>query len=124
MAGSALAQLRMLIERHLRLISANPAIPSLLFSREIMVLNPYVRDALRDLTVTYQQRIEGLIQKGGRDGSLCGALEGQEFSFMLLSLLPGLSIHWIFAKNHLISWQGDCDCWIIFILTLAQMLRS
>lgn len=93
--GLALAQLRMLVERHLRLISANPAIPSLLFSREIMVLNPYVRDELRDLTVAYQQRIEELIKQGGKDGSLYGALEEQQFSFMLLTLLPGLSIHWI-----------------------------
>ena len=92
-AGSH-ARLKALIGAQLTAIAETPALPSILFSRELQVDNPALRDVFRGLLGSFQ----GLLVAGIRDlqasGDLRRDVSPEDVAVLLTSLVQGVAIRW------------------------------
>lgn len=88
------ARLRALIEAQLAAISETPALPSILFSRELQVDNPPLRDVFRGLLGELQLRLVAAIRDSQAAGELRRDVDPEDVAVMLTSLVQGIAIRW------------------------------
>lgn len=88
------ARLQGLVLAQLRQIEAAPALPAILFSRELNIDNPPLRDAFRALLMTFQGHLVGALTEMQGGGDLRGELKPADAAVFLTSLIQGLAIRW------------------------------
>lgn len=88
------ARLRALIEAQFTAISEVPALPSILFSRELQVDNPALRDVFRGLLGSFQALLVAAIQDLQSTGSLPRDVRPEDLAVLLTSLVQGVAIRW------------------------------
>jgi AcrR family transcriptional regulator len=89
-----LDRLRGLVLGQLRLIQSMPAIPAILFSRELHVENKLLRTVFRELMGQLHRRIEGLVDAGQRQGRLRCDMDAGDAAFLVIGLVQGLVLRW------------------------------
>jgi AcrR family transcriptional regulator len=89
-----LARLRNIVVAQLTLIRSTPAIPAILFSRELHVENRALRVIFAELMKEFQRRIEWLIDAGQREGLLRRDLDAEDAAFLVIGLVQGLVLRW------------------------------
>ena len=89
-----IARIDALILGQLRQIEAMPAIPSILFSRELQVENDALRQAVLGLMTELVALLAGEIAKAQRTGVFDSALPPKDGAHLLVSLVQGLAIRW------------------------------
>ncbi|MEZ5684669.1 MAG: TetR family transcriptional regulator [Paracoccaceae bacterium] len=89
-----LGRIRALIAAQLRVISRNPAIPMLLFSRELTCENDVLRSAFRDRLATFHATLEADIARAQTEGTIAADLPPREVAYLLSSLVQGAAIRW------------------------------
>ncbi len=89
-----LAQLHGLVAAQLKLIQSVPAIPAILFSRELHVENRALRVIFAEFMKSFHQRIERLIAAAQRDHLLRGDVEPRDAALLVVSLVQGLVLRW------------------------------
>lgn len=87
-------KLRGLVGAQLKLIQSTPAIPAILFSRELHVGNKALRVIFSELMKNFHARIERLIDSGQRDGTLRDDIEPADAAFLIIGLIQGLVLRW------------------------------
>ena len=75
-------------------IAATPAMPMLLFSRELNVENDKLRLAFRGRLVAFQALLVAEISKAQNDGALRRDLEAPDIAILITSLVQGVAIRW------------------------------
>lgn len=93
-ASEPQARLRALIGAQLSAISATPALPSILFSRELQVDNPALRDVFRGLLGAYQGRLVAAIRDLQATGDLRRDVSPEDVAILMTSLVQGIAIRW------------------------------
>jgi AcrR family transcriptional regulator len=93
-AAGPQARLRALIGAHLSEISEIPALPSILFSRELQVDNEALRDVFRGLLRAFQGRLVAAIRDLQAAGDLCPNVSPEDVAMLLTSLVQGVAIRW------------------------------
>ncbi len=88
------ARIRALIGAQLMAISVTPALPSILFSRELQVDNPALRDVFRGLLATFQGRIVAAIRARQAMGALNPKISPEDVAVLLTALVQGVAIRW------------------------------
>lgn len=88
------ARLKALIGAQLSAISETPALPSILFSRELQVDNQALRDVIRGLLGTFQDRLVAVIRELQMVGDLRSAISPEDVAILLTSLVQGVAIRW------------------------------
>jgi len=88
------ARLRALIGAQLQAIADTPALPSVLFSRELQVDNPALRDVFRGLLGTFQKRLVAAIRDRQAAGTLHRGLRPEDVAVLFTSLVQGVAIRW------------------------------
>jgi len=88
------ARLKALIGAQLTAISETPALPSILFSRELQVDNPALRDVFRGLLGAFQGRLVSVIREMQAAGDLRHDLSPEDVAILLTSLVQGVAIRW------------------------------
>jgi AcrR family transcriptional regulator len=88
------ARLKALIGAQLTAISETPALPSILFSRELQVDNPALRDVFRGLLGAFQGRLVSVIREMQAAGDLRHDLSPEDVAILLTSLVQGIAIRW------------------------------
>ncbi|KPP87727.1 MAG: transcriptional regulator, TetR family [Rhodobacteraceae bacterium HLUCCO07] len=88
------ARLRALIAAQLTVISETPAVPSILFSRELQVDNPALRHVFRGLLGSFQSRLVAAIGELQAAGSLRREPSAEDVAVLLTSLVQGVAIRW------------------------------
>jgi len=89
------ARLKALIEAQLAAIAQTPALPAILFSRELQVDNPALRDVFRRLLATYQEHLVAAIRaRQKQDGAAAHAASAEDIAMLLTSLVQGVAIRW------------------------------
>ncbi|MBU1280896.1 MAG: TetR/AcrR family transcriptional regulator [Alphaproteobacteria bacterium] len=88
------ARLKALIGAQLTAISATPALPSILFSRELQVDNQALRDVFRGLLGAFQGRLVAAIRDLQAAGDLRGDINAKDVAMLLTSLIQGVAIRW------------------------------
>lgn len=89
-----IAKLRALIAAQLAQIAATPALPMLLFSRELNVGNEDLRAAFRGLLMRFQALIVTEVARGQEAGRLRRDLAPADVAVLLTSLVQGMAIRW------------------------------
>lgn len=88
------ARLKALVSAQLMAISDTPALPSILFSRELQVDNVALRDVVRGLLAAFQGHLVAAIRDLQRDGSLRPDVSAEDVAVLLTALVQGVAIRW------------------------------
>lgn len=88
------ARLKALIGAQLTAIAQTPALPSILFSRELQVDNPALRDVFRRLLGTFQSHLVSAIGDQQTAGHLHHDVEPEDIAILLTALVQGVAIRW------------------------------
>lgn len=87
-------RLKALIGAQLSAISETPALPSILFSRELQVDNQDLRDVFRRLLGAFQGRLVAVIRDLQAAGDLHRDVSPEDVAILLTSLVQGVAIRW------------------------------
>lgn len=93
-ANGPRTRLKALITAQLAAIADTPALPSILFSRELQVENHALRDVFRGLLAAFQGRLVAAIRDLQAAGDLCRAVSPEDIAILLTSLVQGVAIRW------------------------------
>lgn len=93
------ARLKALIGAQVSAISETPALPSILFSRELQVDNPALRDVFRGLLGSFQELLVTAIRDLQAAGSLRRDVSPEDVAVLLTSLVQGVAIRWTLSAR-------------------------
>lgn len=82
------------VVNHLKFIQTNPAIPAILFSRELHVANNGLRQYFAGLIESRQQYLKHLIDSAIRQGDYSATVDSNDAAYLILSLIQGLAMRW------------------------------
>lgn len=100
-------RLKTLMAAQLGQIAATPALPMLLFSRELNVGNDTLRAAFRDLLMRFQALITAELTRGQDMDCLRRDLAPTDAAVLLISLVQGMAIRWsLGARNFPLIEEG------------------
>lgn len=88
------ARLKALINAQLVAIAETPALPSILFSRELQVENHALRDVFRGLLAAFQGRLVAAISDLQAAGDFSREVNPEDIAILLTSLVQGVAIRW------------------------------
>lgn len=88
------ARLRALIGAQLLAISETPALPSILFSRELQVDNQALRDMFREFLSAFQGRLVAVVHDLQAAGEMKRHVNPEDVAILLTSLVQGVAIRW------------------------------
>lgn len=88
------ARLKALIGAQLTAIAETPALPSILFSRELQVDNPALREVFRGLLGAFQGRLVAVIRDLQAAGDLKRDVSPEDVAILLTSMVQGVAIRW------------------------------
>lgn len=89
-----LDQLRALIGAQLQLIQSVPAIPAILFSRELHAKNKGLRQAFFALLSRFHRVIAERAGRAREAGELRDDLDPDDVAFLVIGLVQGLAVRW------------------------------
>lgn len=87
-------RLRALIDAQFAQIAATPALPMLLFSRELNVTNAELRATFHGLLTAFRGLLAREVGAGQEAGLLRGDIETVDAAVLLTSLVQGVAIRW------------------------------
>lgn len=93
-AAGPQVRIRALVAAQLAAISKTPALPSILFSRELQVDNHDLRDVFRRLLAAYQARLDAAIRESQAAKGLRQDVDAEDIAILLTALVQGVSIRW------------------------------
>lgn len=93
-SASPVDGIRAIIDAQLRLIQSNPAIPAILFSRELHSKNKNLRMAFFGLMGRFQRTIADLVSTARESGALRTDLDADDAAFLVIGLVQGLAVRW------------------------------
>jgi AcrR family transcriptional regulator len=91
---SATDRVRTLIGAQLRLIQSTPAIPAILFSRELHTKNKGLRRAFFGLMNRFHQLIADQVTQAREAGELRNDLDSDDVAYLIIGLVQGLAMRW------------------------------
>jgi len=101
-------KIRLLIGAQLRLIQSTPAIPAILFSRELHTKNKGLRNAFFDLMSRFHKLIAGLVGQACAAGELPDDLNPDDSAYLIIGLVQGLAVRWsISGRNFDLTEEGN-----------------
>ena len=93
-------ELRNLVLNHLSFIGTTPAIPAILFSRELHVENEKMRSFFEGLMATRHRGISKLIAKEITAGQFAETLNPDDAAYLILALIQGLAMRWSMSAHN------------------------
>jgi len=87
-------RLRTIVAAQLKLIQSTPAIPAILFSRELHVENRALRVIFAKFMANFHSRIERLIAAAQDEGRLRGEVAAADAAYLIIGLVQGLAVRW------------------------------
>src|SRR5690606_25685178 len=89
-----LVRLRALIAAQFAQIAATPALPMLLFSRELNVTNAELRTIFRGRLMAFRSLLALEVEAGQKAGLLRDDVSANDVAVLLASLVQGVAIRW------------------------------
>ncbi len=106
-ANPPVERLTALVGAQLDQIKAHPALPMLLFSRELNVENAALRAAFRDRLAALHGLLMQEVIAGQRDNTLLKDVAAGDVAVLLTSLIQGLAIRWsLGARDYVLRDEG------------------
>lgn len=100
-------RLRALVQAQLRQIAANPALPAILYSRELAAANSTLRETCRGLMLRFQGHLTANLQALADGANLRRGISPADAAILLVSLVQGLALRWsLGARNFSLEDEG------------------
>jgi AcrR family transcriptional regulator len=100
-------RLKALVGAQLDQITAHPAMPMLLFSRELNVENAALRAAFRDRLATLHRLLMHEVIEGQRENTFSGDVAPEDVAVLLTSVIQGVAIRWsLGARDFVLRDEG------------------
>ncbi|MFN4192265.1 MAG: TetR/AcrR family transcriptional regulator [Tabrizicola sp.] len=100
-------RVKALVAAQLKQITATPAMPMLLFSRELNVENAALRAAFRDRLAALHGLLMREVSRGQATGALTGDISAADVAVLLTSLVQGVAIRWTLgARDFVLHDEG------------------
>jgi AcrR family transcriptional regulator len=96
-AGTPVEKLGRLFRNHLEFINNNKGIPRIVFSEQIHMGNPGLRQKLLRAIESYSRGIESLIQQGQEDGSIHRHIDAHALSMTFIGMIQVNIVSWSLA---------------------------
>jgi len=104
---SPIEEIQALVEAQLRLIQGTPAIPAILFSRELHARNEGLRTIFHGLMTRFHQMIADRAARAREAGLLRADVDPQDAAFLIIALIQGLVVRWsISGRNFDLPAEG------------------
>jgi AcrR family transcriptional regulator len=104
---SPIEEIQALVEAQLRLIQGTPAIPAILFSRELHTRNEGLRTIFHGLISRFHQMIADRAARAQEAGLLRADVDPQDAAFLIIALIQGLVVRWsISGRNFDLPAEG------------------
>lgn len=87
-------RLRALVAAHLRFISQNPAVPAVLFSRELHAENEALRAHFERVMTSRRQGFAALVARAQAQGQIPPATAPEDLAALILAMIQGLAMRW------------------------------
>lgn len=91
--------LHRLVGHHLVHVSENPAIPAILFSRELQAENPTLREKFSTVLQQRRDAMAGLIRHAQANGHHRAELVAEDAAHLVLAAIEGLSMRWLLEER-------------------------
>ena len=98
-AQASLERLHGLIGVQLAAITERPALPSILFSRELTVDNPPLREVFDRLLASFQSRLAAAVGEMQSEGMLRPDIDARDAAVLLASTVQGVAIRWALGNR-------------------------
>lgn len=98
-AVTSAQRLRGLIGAQLAAIDERPALPSILFSRELTVENPPLREVFGQLLSSFQSRIAAAVGEMQSEAKLSKDIDARDAAVLLASAVQGVAIRWTLGNR-------------------------
>ena len=92
-------RLRGLTGAQLAAIAERPALPSILFSRELTVENPPLREVFGQLLSSFQSRIAAAVAEMQSEANLSNDIDARDAAVLLASTVQGVAIRWTLGNR-------------------------
>jgi AcrR family transcriptional regulator len=118
--GGPLVRLRALIAAQFAQIAATPALPMLLFSRELNVTNAELRTTFRDTLMAFHGLLAREVDSGRKAGLIRDDIAANDAAVLLTSLVQGVAIRWALGtRDFELSDEGlrlfDVQCRLLVV---------
>jgi AcrR family transcriptional regulator len=101
-------RLRTIVAAQLKLIQSTPAIPAILFSRELHLENQALRVIFATFMTNFHSRIEGLIASAQDGGGLRADIAPADAAYLVIGLVQGVAMRWsLSGRNFDLSEEGE-----------------
>jgi len=87
-------QLRAVVQKQFAFIVETPAIPAILYSRELHAENEALRAQFSGMIAARQAKVAALFAEGARIGAFDSALDPVDAAFLTLAFIQGLAMRW------------------------------
>ncbi len=87
-------RLRKMVAAQLAFIETTPAVPAILFSRELHSENEKLRAFFAGLMAQRQQKLAELFKKGIKSGEFNPNIDPDSSAYLVLALIQGLAMRW------------------------------
>ncbi len=106
--NSALDRLKLLLLTQLQYIQTVPAVPGILFSRELHAGNKTLRLAFSGIMLALHRRITQLIIEGQQSGCFQAKQTPEDSAFIMIGFVQGLALRWsISGKSFNLVEEGE-----------------
>lgn len=105
-----LVRLRALIAAQFAQIAATPALPMLLFSRELNVTNAELRTTFRGRLMAFRSLLALEVEAGQKAGLLRDDVSANDVAVLLSSLVQGVAIRWALGARDFALRDEGCGC--------------
>lgn len=101
-------QLKKLVMTQLRFIQTVPAVPGILFSRELHAGNKGLRQAFFGIMGALHRRITQIVIEGQKTGHFYNNNSPEDSAFLIISFIQGLIVRWsISGKSFNLAEEGE-----------------
>jgi len=101
-------RIRILVAEQLRLIQSTPAIPAILFSRELHAKNKGLRKAFFRLMGRFHCFVADLAAEAAEAGEFRDNFDPEDAAFLIIGLVQGLAVRWsISDRNFDLKEEGN-----------------
>ncbi len=87
-------RLRKMVAAQLAFIESTPAVPAILFSRELHSENEKLRAFFAGLMAQRQKKLAELFTKGIKSGEFNENINADDSAYLVLALIQGLAMRW------------------------------
>ncbi|MBL4874123.1 MAG: TetR/AcrR family transcriptional regulator [Rhodobacteraceae bacterium] len=93
-ATSSTDRLRKMVAAQLGFIQSTPAVPAILFSRELHSENEKLRAFFAGLMAQRQKKLSKLFTKGINSGEFNEEIDADDAAYLVLAIIQGLAMRW------------------------------